>query len=229
MTREVAPRPARSFWIRILPFLEPKPPQTQSSSASRPMRAWWLPKCQVSLGDVLHRHVLDLGAVLDEDLDRRVQVAGELRRRRRVLLDHRDAAARLGDDQQAPEERAALDRVDDPDEQRLLEHDVLRDVDEQAVLPLGGVVRRELLVGADELVETRMIRQRLEADALGCAVDRRARPRRRRTMPAASSSSSAGGAATSSAPLAENDSGSKSLRSVKRHDSSFVVGSGSAR
>ena len=48
-------------------------------------------------------------------------------------------------------------------------------------------------------------------------------------MPAASSSSSAGGAATSSAPLAENVSGSKSLRSVKRHDSSFVVGSGSAR
>ena len=48
MTREVAPWPARSFWIRILPFLEPKPAATQSSSASRPTRAWWLPKCHVS-------------------------------------------------------------------------------------------------------------------------------------------------------------------------------------
>ena len=48
MTREVAPGPARSFWIRILPFFEPKPPATQSSSASRSIRAWWLPKCHVS-------------------------------------------------------------------------------------------------------------------------------------------------------------------------------------
>jgi hypothetical protein len=31
------------------------------------------------------------------------------------------------------------------------------------------------------------------------------------------------------APLAEKASGSKPRRSVKRHDSSFVVGSGSAR
>ena len=50
-----------------------------------------------------------------------------------------------------------------------------------------------------------------------------------RTTPAASGSSIAGAATTSAAPFAENDSGSKSLRSVKRHDSSFVVGSGSAR
>ncbi len=48
MTREVAPRPARSFWIRVLPFFEPKPPATQSSSASRPTRAWWEAKCHVS-------------------------------------------------------------------------------------------------------------------------------------------------------------------------------------
>ena len=49
MTREVAPWPARSFWIRILPRLEPKPPATQSSSASRSTRAWCEPKCHVSL------------------------------------------------------------------------------------------------------------------------------------------------------------------------------------
>ena len=50
-----------------------------------------------------------------------------------------------------------------------------------------------------------------------------------RTTPAASSSSSPGAAATSVAPFAENVSGSNPFRSVKRHDSSFVVGSGSAR
>ena len=48
MTREVAPGPARSFWIRTLPFFEPKPPATQSSSASRSTRAWCAAKCQVS-------------------------------------------------------------------------------------------------------------------------------------------------------------------------------------
>ena len=48
-------------------------------------------------------------------------------------------------------------------------------------------------------------------------------------MPAASSSSIAGAEATPAAPFAENASGSKSFRSVKRQDSSFVVGSGSAR
>ena len=36
--------------------------------------------------------------------------------------------------------------------QRLLEHDALRDDDEQAVLPHRRVVRRELLVPADERV-----------------------------------------------------------------------------
>ena len=39
----------------------------------------------------------------------------------------------------------------------------------------------------------------------------------------------AGAAATSVAPFAEKLSGSKPFRSVNRHDSSFVVGSGSAR
>src|SRR3954466_11132191 len=34
--------------MRILPFLEPKPPLTQSSSASRSTRAWFEAKCQVS-------------------------------------------------------------------------------------------------------------------------------------------------------------------------------------
>src|SRR6516162_5842213 len=35
--------------MRILPFLEPKPPATQSSSASRPTLAWWVAKCHVSV------------------------------------------------------------------------------------------------------------------------------------------------------------------------------------
>src|SRR5262249_37906110 len=46
--RDVAPAPARSFWIRTLPFFEPKPPATQSSSASRSTRAWCVAKCHVS-------------------------------------------------------------------------------------------------------------------------------------------------------------------------------------
>ena len=50
-----------------------------------------------------------------------------------------------------------------------------------------------------------------------------------RTIPAASSSSSPGAVATPLAPFAENDSGSNPFRSVKRHASSEVVGSGSAR
>ena len=45
-------------------------------------------------------------------------------------------------------------------------------MDEQAVLPERGVVGRELLVPADERVEELVVvRQRLEADALGRALD----------------------------------------------------------
>ena len=47
MTRDEAPRSARSFWIHVLPFAEPKPPSTQSSSASRSIRAWQEAKSQV--------------------------------------------------------------------------------------------------------------------------------------------------------------------------------------
>ena len=92
------------------------------------------------------------------------------------------------------------------------------------MLPLGRVVRGELLVGADQLPRQRMISR---AARSGCrrARDRsRGRSRRRRTTPAASSSSSPGAAAISVAPFAENVSGSNPFRSVKRHDSSFVVG-----
>jgi hypothetical protein len=65
--------------------------------------------------------------------------------------------AGLSDDEQAPEERAAVRRVRDPHVQRLVEHDVARDDDEQAVLPQRRVVRGELLVPADELVQARVI------------------------------------------------------------------------
>ena len=46
MTRDVAPRSARSFWIQTFPRAEPKPPSTQSSSASRSTRAWHEAKSQ---------------------------------------------------------------------------------------------------------------------------------------------------------------------------------------
>ena len=48
MTREVAPEPARSFSIVTFPLREPKPPATQSSSASRATVARCVAKCQVS-------------------------------------------------------------------------------------------------------------------------------------------------------------------------------------
>jgi hypothetical protein len=46
VTRDVAPRSARSFWIQTLPRKDPKPPSTQSSSASRSTRAWHDAKSQ---------------------------------------------------------------------------------------------------------------------------------------------------------------------------------------
>ena len=73
--------------------------------------------------EVLDRDVLELRRRLDEELDDRVRVGAELRDAETVLLDQREARALLGDDEQAPEERAALDRVRDPDVERLLELD----------------------------------------------------------------------------------------------------------
>ena len=158
--------------MRTLPFFEPKPPATQSSSASRSTRAWWVREVPGLAREVLDRDVLELRGLLDEELDDRVRVAGKLRRARDVLLDQAEARALLGDDEQAPEERAVVDGVRDPHVERLLEHDALRDVDEQAVLPERGVVRRELLVPADERVQPRMVSaQRLEGDALGRSGD----------------------------------------------------------
>jgi hypothetical protein len=87
------------------------------------------------LGEVLQRDVLELRAVLDEQLDDCVRVAGDRGACGRVLLDQREARAGLRDDEQAPEEGAAVRRVRDPHVQRLVEHDVARDDDEQAVLP----------------------------------------------------------------------------------------------
>ncbi len=81
-------------------------------------------------------------------------------------------ALRLGDDQQAPEERTALDRVRDPYVQRLLEHDAFRNVHQQAVLPEGRIVRRELLVPADQRMQQRVVlRECLEAHTVRRALD----------------------------------------------------------
>ena len=61
-----------------------------------------------------------------------------------------------------------VDHVRDPHVERLLEHHAFRDVHEKAVLPDGGVVRRELLVPTDELVEARIaLVEQAEGDALG--------------------------------------------------------------
>ena len=154
-----------------MPFFEPKPPATQSSSASRATRRVMRGEVPRLLREVLQRDVLELRAVLDEELDDCVRVAGDGRIRGGVLLDQREARAGLGDDEQAPEERAAVGCVRDPHVERLVEDDVARDDDEQSVLPQRGVVRGELLVPADELVEPRVIGERLERDALRRALD----------------------------------------------------------
>ena len=166
MTREVAPGPLRSFWIRIFPFFEPKPPATQSSSASRSTRAWWVAKCQVSRERFWIETYSSFARLPDEELGDGVRVAAQLgvatRRTPRSALKREPL---LGDDEQPPEERAVLgDRVRDPDVERPLELDPARDVDEQAVRPERGVVGGELLVPADELVEPRVVLgERLEA------------------------------------------------------------------
>ena len=54
--------------------------------------------------------------LLDEELGDPVEVARQVRRDRRVLLDQREARLLLRDHEQAPEERAALDRVDNTHE-----------------------------------------------------------------------------------------------------------------
>ena len=157
MTREVAPGPFRSFWIRIFPFFEPKPPATQSSSASRSTRAWWVAKCQVSRREVLDRDVLELRALADEELGDGVRVAAAARGSRRrtprsgVKREPLSATTRS---RQKSVPFSALIR--DPDVERPLELDALRDVDEQAVRPERGVVGGELLVPADERVEPRV-------------------------------------------------------------------------
>jgi hypothetical protein len=122
--------------------------------------------------EVLDRDVLDAGSVANHDLDRRVHVRREVLFRRRVLLDQREAALGLCDDEETPEERAAFHGVRDAHVQRLLEHDPARHVHEQPLAPHGGVVRGELLVPADERVEELVVLgKRLEADALGSALD----------------------------------------------------------
>jgi hypothetical protein len=75
----------------------------------------------------------------------------------------------VGHDDEAPERLAG---GGDADVKRLLELDALRDDDEQAVLPERRVVRRELLVPADERVEALvLLGQRREGDALGRLLD----------------------------------------------------------
>jgi hypothetical protein len=49
------------------------------------------------LREVLDRDVLELGVLLDKQLNHRVRVARQLGRDRRVLLDQRELRARVGD------------------------------------------------------------------------------------------------------------------------------------
>ncbi len=82
-------------------------------------------------------------------------------------------------------------------------------MDEQAVLPRGRVVRGELLVEADQLLEARVILgERLEPDSLRRALDLDPASLTN-AEPATSRSSIVSARATAEAPFAVNDSGSK--------------------
>jgi hypothetical protein len=102
---------------------------------------------------VLQRNVLELRSLAHEQLGCFVRVRVQLRIGGDDLLDEGEARAGICDHEQAPEERRLVRGAGDAHVERLLELHALRDVDEQAVLPDGGVVRRELLVPADERVE----------------------------------------------------------------------------
>ena len=182
--------------------------------------------------EVLERDVLDLRFLADEELDDGVRVAGESGVRRGELLDQAEPAAGLGDHEQAPEERAAVGRVRDPHVERPLEDHALRNVDEQAVLPARRVLGGELLVGPDELPELRMrlvehleadsLRRALDLDAIGVGGGQPGHVDVQHGLPCNS-------LLEDLAPFCVKPSGSKPFRSVKRHDSSVVFGSGSAR
>jgi hypothetical protein len=118
------------------------------------------------LREVLDRDVLELRRLLDVELADRVEVAGKVWRGGRVLLDQSEPALGLGEDEEPEEEHALLDRVDHSNGERLLQHDAAGNDDEQAVLPHGRVVRRELLIRADEPGEALVILEGLEPDAL---------------------------------------------------------------
>ena len=189
VTRDVAPCPARSLWMRTFPRREPKPPATQSSSASLADGGAMGGEVPGLLREVLERDVLELRALLDEELDGGVRVAGRLGRRRRVLLDEREAAALLGHDEQPPERRAAL-VARDADVERVVELDALRNADEQAALPGRGVVRGELVVGADERAQALVVfRQRLRTRCRPAACRSRSCLRQPWPVPATSISS----------------------------------------
>jgi hypothetical protein len=130
VTREVAPRPLRSFWIRVLPY-------------ARVMRR----EVPGLAREVLERDVLELRRRLDEELGDRVRVGLGVGLGRRVLLDQRRSGTLLRDDDEPPERLAGRG---DADVERLLELDALRHDDEQPVLPERRVVGCELLIPADE-------------------------------------------------------------------------------
>ena len=101
--------------------------------------------------EVLDRDVLEPRPLADEELDRGVRVGNELGCGRGVLLDQAEARALLRDNEEAPEKRGARSLPRQPDVERLLELDPLRDVNQQAVLP------RRRVVGRAERVETRVL------------------------------------------------------------------------
>ena len=189
-----------------LALLRAEAAATQSSSASRSTRAWCVRSATSRARGSGARRTRAWRRASTKSSTAAFEYAGELgRRSRRTPRSARTRLPGLGDDEQAPEERAALDGVDDADHRA-----AARARRPSGRARAGRASSSAALCAAnfssepDELAEAGAIRR---AARSGCprARGRSAMPALdTRTMPAASSSSSPGARRAPVAPFAEN-------------------------
>ena len=230
VTREVAPRPARSFWIHVLPLREPKPPATQSSSASRATRAWCEAKCHVSR----ERFWIETYSSFDAGSQKSSETTFVVRVRARATTTRTPRSARSVRPprrRRAGGRRASRPRSSSRSGRRAASRARARAGRRRA----GRAVQRARLCAANFSSPPTSVPSRSCAVSGSKTTPSGARsisipPSLTRASPATSTSSipSATAAAAAVAPFAVNESGSKPRRSVKRQCSSVVVGSGSA-
>ena len=155
VTRDVAPGPARSFWIRSCP--------SSSRIRRRPSRA---PRRARRARDASRNATSRArGSAATRTRASRPAPRTAPRRRSssrapRESRSRTPRSARTAPPRRrraaAAKQRAVVDRVRDLHVQRLLQHHAPRHDDQQAILPQRRVVRCELLLPADQLVQPRV-------------------------------------------------------------------------